>query len=104
MRALLQGSDQVLPAEVVRLPAPHLKTPEEYPLVMNADGIAETTVKPPHRSKEALERWARKVNLPPRGSAQPLLIVLEPLQAEGPSSDPSAAPPLPQRETSNIPE
>ncbi|MBM5816118.1 MAG: hypothetical protein FJ083_05880 [Cyanobacteria bacterium K_Offshore_surface_m2_239] len=93
MRALLQGADRVLPAEIVRLPAPHLKTPEEYPLVMKADGIAETTVTPPLRSKETLERWARNATLPPSGSAKPLLLVLEPLPTETPTTDPS--PPSP---------
>ncbi len=90
MRALLQGPDRVLPAEVVRLPAPHLTTPEEYPLVMKADGVAETTVTPPHRSKQALERWARKATLPPTGSAKPLLLVLEPIPPEPPSANPQS--------------
>ena len=101
MQALLQGPDRVLPAEVVRVPAPHLQTPEEYPLVMKADGIAETTVTPPRRSKETLERWARNATLPPSGSAKPLLLVLEPLPPEAPSTEPSASSSAPLAETGN---
>lgn len=82
MRALLHGPEQVLPAEVVRLPAPHLKTPEEYPLVVKADGLAETTVTPPPRSKETMERWAQHLTASPAGSARPILVVLEPLDPD----------------------
>ena len=87
MQALLNGPERVLPAEVVRLPAPHLKAPEEYPLVVKADGIAETSVTPPPRSKETMERWAQKLKASPSGSARPILVVLEPLQADDQSSE-----------------
>jgi hypothetical protein len=79
MRALLNGPERVLPAEVVRLPAPHLKAPEEYPLVVKSDGIAETNVTPPPRSKATMERWAKNLTASPAGSARPILVVLEPL-------------------------
>lgn len=82
MRALLHGPEEVLPAEVVRLPAPHLKTPEEYPLVVKADGMAETNVTPPPRSKEMMERWAQHLKASPAGSARPILVVLEPLEVQ----------------------
>lgn len=101
MRALLKGSTQVQPAEVVRLPAPHLKTPEEYPLVMKADGIAETTVTPPPRSKETMERWAQKLSLPPPGSTRPMLVVLEPIPAEEPTAAPPSTSTSSQPETEN---
>jgi len=82
MQALLNGPERVLPAEVVRLPAAHLKAPEEYPLVVKADGIAETSVTPPPRSKATMERWAQNLKASPPGSARPILVVLEPLQAD----------------------
>jgi hypothetical protein len=101
MQALLQGPERVLPAEVVRLPAPHLKDPEEYPLVVKSDGIAETTVTPPPRSKATMERWAKNVEASPPGSARPILVVLEPLQADDPSIEhqpviPTVEPEAPQ--------
>ena len=87
MQALLNGPERVLPAEVVRLPAPHLLAPEEYPLVVKSDGIAETTVTPPPRSKATMERWAKNVEASPPGSARPILVVLEPLQADDHSTE-----------------
>jgi len=99
MQALLSGPERVLPAEVVRLPAPHLKTPEEYPLVVKADGIAETNVTPPPRSKETMERWAQKLQASPPGSARPVLVVLEPMQADDQFPDHQPLPPAVEPET-----
>ena len=82
MRALLNGPERVLPAEVVRVPAFHLKAPEEYPMAVKPDGVAETTVTPPSRSRETLERWAQRQPPSPEGSVRPVLVVLEPLAAE----------------------
>jgi hypothetical protein len=98
METLLQGPDHVLPAEIVRLPAAHVTTPEHYPLVMKADGIGETTVTPPNRSKDTLERWARKAPLPPNGSAKPLLVVLEPLPPDEPAANTPELLPAPSSE------
>ena len=91
MEALIQGKDQVMPAEVVRLPAPHLKEPEEYPMAVQADGVAETPVNPSPPSRQALERWAERQSPTPQGTVRPVVVVLEPLAAEPPS--PAAAAP-----------
>ncbi|MFN9531195.1 MAG: hypothetical protein ACK575_07065 [Cyanobacteriota bacterium] len=88
MRALLHGQQRVLPAEVVRVPAPHLKTAEEYPMALKPDGVAETTVTPPAHSREALERWAERQAPNPEGSVRPVMVVLEPL---GPEPEPPAS-------------
>lgn len=79
MRALIQGPEKVLPAEVVRLPAPHLRTPEEYPMAVKPDGVAETTITPTPRSRQTLERWAERQSPNPEGSVRPVILVLEPL-------------------------
>jgi hypothetical protein len=91
MEALVQGKHQVMPAEVVRLPAPHLKEPEEYPMAVQADGVAETSVTPSAPSRQALERWAERQSPTPPGTVRPVMLVLEPLAAEPPS--PAAAAP-----------
>jgi hypothetical protein len=82
MEALIQGKHQVMPAEVVRLPAPHLKEPEEYPMAVQADGVAETPVNPSPPSRQALERWAERQSPTPQGTVRPVVVVLEPLAAE----------------------
>ena len=85
MEALIQGKHQVMPAEVVRLPAPHLKEPEEYPMAVQADGVAETPVNPSPPSRQALERWAERQSPTPQGTVRPVVVVLEPLAAEHPA-------------------
>jgi hypothetical protein len=92
MEALVQGRQHVLPAEVVRVPAPHLKEPEEYPMAVQADGVAETSVNPSAPSRQALERWAERQNPTPQGTVRPVMVVLEPLAAEPPSPAAESAP------------
>jgi hypothetical protein len=82
MEALIQGKNQVMPAEVVRLPAPHLKEPEEYPMAVQPDGVAETPVNPSAPSRQALERWAERQSPTPQDTVRPVVVVLEPLAAE----------------------
>ncbi|MEB3318853.1 MAG: hypothetical protein VKO39_12035 [Cyanobacteriota bacterium] len=82
LRALVNGPERVLPAEVVRLPAPHVKSAEEYPMAVKPDGLAETSVPPPTQSKQTLERWAERQTPTPAGSVRPVLVVLEPLATE----------------------
>lgn len=82
MKALIKDAPRVLPAEVVRVPAPHLKAPEEYPMAVKSDGIAETTVTPSPASKERLERWAERQTASPENSVRPVMVVLEPLETE----------------------
>lgn len=85
MEALIQGKHQVMPAEVVRLPAPHLQEPEEYPMAVQPDGVAETPVNPSPPSRQALERWAERQSPTPQGTVRPVVVVLEPLAAEQPA-------------------
>ena len=82
MEALVQGKNNVMPAEVVRLPAPHLKEPEEYPMAVQPDGVAETPVNPSAPSRQTLERWAERQSPTPQGTVRPVVVVLEPLAAE----------------------
>ena len=82
MEALVQGKHQVMPAEVVRVPAPHLQKPEEYPMAVQPDGVAETPVTPSAPSRQALERWAERQSPTPQGTVRPVVVVLEPLAAE----------------------
>lgn len=82
MRGLLTGPERVLPAEVVRVPAPHLSAPEDYPMVMKSDGVAETPVTPSPSSKATLERWVERQQQMPSGEVKPVLVVLEPLASE----------------------
>ena len=82
MAALIQGNNQILPAEVVRIPVPHLQRPEEYPMVVQSDGVAQTAATPSELSRQALERWAERQSPTPNGSVRPVMVVLEPLAAE----------------------
>lgn len=82
MAALIQGNNQILPAEVVRIPVPHLQRPEEYPMVVQSDGVAQTPVTPSELSLQALERWAERQSPTPQGSVRPVMVVLEPLAAK----------------------
>lgn len=92
MEALIQGKQKVMPAEVVRVPAPHLKEPEEYPMAVQSDGVAETSVTPSAPSRQALERWAERQSPTPPGTVRPVMLVLEPLAAEPPSPAAEPAP------------
>jgi hypothetical protein len=85
MEALVQGKNNVMPAEVVRLPAHHLQKPEEYPMAVQPDGVAETPVNPSPPSRQALERWAERQSPTPQGTVRPVVVVLEPLAAEQPA-------------------
>jgi hypothetical protein len=82
MEALVQGKNNVMPAEVVRVPAPHLQKPEEYPMAVQPDGVAETPVNPSAPSRQALERWAERQSPTPQGTVRPVVVVLEPLAVE----------------------
>jgi hypothetical protein len=82
METMIEGEKQVLPAEVVHLPAPHLQKPEEYPMAVQANGVAETPVTPSELSRQALERWAQRQSPTPRGTVRPVTVVLQPLAAE----------------------
>lgn len=82
MRALIKGAERIQPAEVVRLPAPHLTAPEEYPMAVKPDGVAETTVPPSPASKERLEQWAERQTPAAADSVRPVMVVLEPLGAD----------------------
>jgi hypothetical protein len=86
MRALLTGSERVLPAKTVRLPASHLRVREEYPMVLKSDGMVETNQMPPPRSRAALERWAQRQEGDKEGRDRPVMVVLEPLLPESQSS------------------
>lgn len=82
MAALIQGNNQILPAEVVRIPVPHLHRPEEYPMVVQSDGVAQTAATASALSRQALERWAERQSPTPKGSVRPVMVVLEPLAAK----------------------
>ena len=82
MAALIQGNNQILPAEVVRIPVPHLLRPEVYPMVVQSYGVAQTAATPSELSRQALERWAERQSPTPKGSVRPVMVVLEPLAAE----------------------
>lgn len=94
MDALLRQrqSEQVMPAEVVRLPVPHLSRPQEIPLAVRSDG-ADTTVQPASpRSQRAIEHWMERQPAPAQGQVRPLVLVLEPIPAETPVEASSTAP------------
>lgn len=91
MQSLVKGPDHVLPAEVVRLPAPHVRAAEEYPMVVKPGGMAETVVNPPQSSKESLERWAERQAAIPPGSLRPVLVVLEPIEKDPSTKIPPSA-------------
>jgi hypothetical protein len=82
MEALIQGQQRVLPTEVFHLPVSHLMKAEDYPMVVKADGVAETPVILSELSRQALERWAERQSPTPQGSVRPVMVVLEPLAAE----------------------
>lgn len=94
MAVLLGGRSNLMTAEVVRLPATHLRRPEEIPLAVQGGGQAETTIEPSSPlSRRLIERWAAQQPTLPEGKVRPVLVVLEPLVAEPltSASDPRAA-------------
>jgi len=82
MESMIEGEKQVLPSEVVHLPVPHLQKPEEYPMAVQANGVAETPVTPSELSHQALERWAQRQSPTPQGTVRPVTVVLQPFAAE----------------------
>ena len=80
LQGLLRSARRVLPGEMVRIPAPHRRTPEEIPLAVSARGRAETTVAPSSpTSFQKLEGWAQRQSALPNGTVRPVVVVLEPI-------------------------
>lgn len=81
LRGLVRTALRVLPGEMVRIPAPHRRTPEEIPLAVSARGRAETTVAPSSpTSFQKLEGWAQRQSALPSGTVRPVVVVLEPIE------------------------
>jgi hypothetical protein len=80
IKPLLGSAFKVLPAEIVHIPAPHRRTPEEIPLALTPDGRAEAFVAPASPvSFQQLERWTERQAALPTGTVWPVLVVLEPI-------------------------
>lgn len=93
MQALLGSREQILPAEIVRMPVPHLRRPEEIPLAVRPGRVADTTVQPSSpRTLRTLEHWVERQPSLPQGQVRPVVVVLEPLPSETPAPEP--APPV----------
>lgn len=81
LRGLVRSARRVLPGEMVRIPAPHRRTPEEIPLAVSDRGRAETTVAPSSpTSFQKLEGWAQRQSALPSGTVWPVVVVLEPIK------------------------
>lgn len=85
LRALLNNSapKRTIQAEIVRLPAPHLSQPEEIPLVVQPNGLADTTVEPKTAAtRQSVEHWLERQPQQPLGEIRPVLIILEPIASD----------------------
>lgn len=81
LRSLVRTALRVLPGEMVRIPAPHRRTPEEIPLAVSDRGRAETTIAPSSpTSFQKLEGWAQRQSALPSGTVWPVVVVLEPIE------------------------
>jgi hypothetical protein len=80
IKPLLGSAFKVLPADVVRIPAPHRRTPEEIPLALTPGGRAAAFLAPASSiSFQQLERWTERQAALPTGTVWPVLVVLEPI-------------------------
>ena len=98
IKPLLGSAFKVLPADVVRIPAPHRRTPEEIPLALTPGGRAEAFVAPASPvSFQQLERWTERQSALPTGTVWPVLVVLEPIDLGQPPAEllPSTVVPRP---------
>ena len=96
----IRSSDRVIPAEIVRLPAPHLSAPEQIPVILRHGARADSPAAPPSaRSLSLLNNWVQRQPGVAKGSVRPVLLELEPLPAGAAPATASAARSRPQPST-----
>jgi hypothetical protein len=79
LEPLLSVKDQVMPAEVVRLPATHLRQAQTVPITLNGSGQVRSKVEGlPKDSLNLIGQWADRQAKVPEGSLRPVMVVLEP--------------------------
>jgi hypothetical protein len=79
LQPLLSVREQVMPAEVVRLPANHLRQAQTVPITLNASGQVISSVEGlPQDSLNLIGQWADRQAKVPQGSLRPVMVVLEP--------------------------
>ena len=88
MRTALPAEARQVEAQVVRVPAPHLKQPEEVPMAIDSRGDGWTLVTPASpASRQLVEQWASRQTPPPEGSGRAVVVTLEPIDTLPPESE-----------------
>lgn len=81
LRPELANEKDLEPAEVVHLPAPHLKQAETIPMLLRSNGVGESLVQTNSKASQALvEAWAQRQRYSPQGGVKPVLLRLEPTE------------------------
>lgn len=84
-RATIPQGERVIPAEIVRLPAPHLQTTEQFPLLLLPNGrVQGPTTFRSAASQQRVESWLARQPAVASGSVRPVLLKLEPLAPASP--------------------
>ncbi|MCT0198956.1 hypothetical protein KQ313_04585 [Synechococcus sp. CS-1325] len=98
-REVGKGS-KLVQASVVRIPAPHLKTSEEIPLAIRANGQAASLVSPPSaRSQQVVEAWASRQSPVKEGEVRAVVVTLEPIELAHVTPPESAPPGVPMADS-----
>ncbi|MEB3199943.1 MAG: hypothetical protein VKK62_05400 [Synechococcaceae cyanobacterium] len=96
LASVIKAGERIIPAEIVRLPAPHLSAPEQIPVVLRSGAPADSPAAPPSASSRRLvQSWLQRQPSVARGSVRPVVLELEPIAA--PTAPPKAAPSRPGR-------
>lgn len=78
--ATIPKDERVIPAEIVRLPAPHLQAPEQIPLLLHPGGRAQgPTSLSSAATRQQVEGWLARQPAVANGSVRPVVLKLEPL-------------------------
>lgn len=89
--ATITEGERVIPAEIVRLPAPHLPTGEQIPVLLRPGGRAQgPSAWSSAATRMLVEGWLARQPAVVNGSVRPVVLKLEPLPG---SSSLSAAQP-----------
>jgi hypothetical protein len=80
--ASIPKQTRVIPAEIVRLPAPHLQAPEQIPLLLHPGGRARgPSAYSSEATRQRIAGWLARQPVIANGTVRPVVLKLEPLAA-----------------------
>jgi hypothetical protein len=98
--ATIVDGERVIPAEIVRLPAPHLQTSEQIPLLLRPGGRAQgPSAWSSAATRQLVDGWLARQPAVVNGSVRPVVLKLEPLPSSStvPAGQPKTRPPRSKR-------